>query len=69
MRLAGTVNHKSGRHARILEADFGLDPCPIQALVGDDASHICAVFVEELTQNLLWTGLHVVLSVTRSYSP
>jgi hypothetical protein len=35
MRLAGTVNYKSERHARILEADFSLAPYPVQALVGD----------------------------------
>src|ERR1039458_6292647 len=35
MRLAGTVNGKSGQHARILEADFQLAPYPLAALVGD----------------------------------
>jgi len=35
MRLAGTVNGKTGQHARILEADFQLAPYPIDALVGD----------------------------------
>ncbi len=35
MRLAGTVNGKTGRHARILEADFKLAPYPIEQLVGD----------------------------------
>jgi len=35
MRLAGTVNGKTGRHARILEADFQLPPYPVEALVGD----------------------------------
>ena len=35
MRLAGTVNSKSGRYARILEADFQRAPYPIAALVGD----------------------------------
>jgi len=34
-RLAGTVNGKSGRYARILEADFQLVPYPIEQLVGD----------------------------------
>ena len=34
-RLAGTRNNKSGRYARILEADFGLAPYPIEQLVGD----------------------------------
>jgi hypothetical protein len=35
MRLAGTVNGKSGRHARILEADFHLAAYPIAELIGD----------------------------------
>jgi hypothetical protein len=35
MRLAGTVNGKTGRHARILEADFRLAPYAIDELVGD----------------------------------
>jgi hypothetical protein len=35
MRLAGSVNGKTGQHARILEADFRLPPYPIAALVGD----------------------------------
>ncbi len=35
MRLAGTVNGKTGQHARILEADFQLPPYPVAALVGD----------------------------------
>jgi hypothetical protein len=35
MRLAGTVNGKTGQHARILEADFQLAPYPIAALVSD----------------------------------
>jgi len=35
MRLAGTVNGKTGCHARILEADFALAPYPIDELVGD----------------------------------
>ena len=35
MRLAGTLNSKSGRYARILEADFQLAPYPIEALIGD----------------------------------
>jgi hypothetical protein len=35
MRLAGTVNGKTGRHTRILEADFQLAPYPVAALVGD----------------------------------
>lgn len=35
MRLAGTVNHKTGRHAQILEADLALDSYAIDRLVGD----------------------------------
>ena len=35
LRLAGTVNHKTGRWARILETDFALAAYPIRALVGD----------------------------------
>ena len=35
MRLAGTVNGKTGRYARILEADFRLPAYPIDELVGD----------------------------------
>jgi hypothetical protein len=35
MRLGGSVNGKTGRPARILEADFKLEPYPIGALVGD----------------------------------
>jgi hypothetical protein len=35
MRLAGTVNGKTGAHARILEADFQLPAYPIAQLVGD----------------------------------
>jgi hypothetical protein len=35
MRLAGAVNYKSGRHGRILEADFALAPYPLGQLVGD----------------------------------
>jgi hypothetical protein len=35
MRLAGSVNGKTGEHARILEADFQLAPYPIAVLVGD----------------------------------
>jgi hypothetical protein len=34
MRLAGTVNYKTGRHARILQADFALAPYPVAQLVG-----------------------------------
>ena len=35
MRLAGTVNSKSGQHARIIDADFQLAPYSIEQLVGD----------------------------------
>jgi hypothetical protein len=35
MRLAGTVNGKTGAYARIVEADFELSPYPIAQLVGD----------------------------------
>lgn len=35
MRLAGTVNGKTGQHARILEADFQLPHYLISTLVGD----------------------------------
>jgi hypothetical protein len=35
MRLAGTVNGKTGAHARIVEADFELAPYPVKQLVGD----------------------------------
>jgi hypothetical protein len=35
MRLAGTINGKTGAHARILEADLALPPYPIEELVGE----------------------------------
>ena len=35
MRLAGTINYKSGRYARIMEADLALPPYRPEALVGD----------------------------------
>jgi hypothetical protein len=35
MRLAGSVNGKTGAHARILEADLELSAYPIRQLVGD----------------------------------
>jgi hypothetical protein len=35
MRLAGSVNGKTGMHARILEADLALPAYPIAQLVGD----------------------------------
>ena len=35
MRLAGSVNGKTGAHARILEADLALPAYPIRQLVGD----------------------------------
>ncbi len=34
MRLAGTVNGKTGAHARIIQADLRLPPYPITQLVG-----------------------------------
>jgi hypothetical protein len=42
MRVAGSVNGKTGAYARIVEADFALAPYPIAQLVGDlpdPASH------------------------------
>ena len=35
MRLAGTVNGKTGAHARIIELDLQLPPYPVAQLVGD----------------------------------
>jgi hypothetical protein len=35
LRLAGTVNHKSGRYARVMQADLALAPYDPAALVGD----------------------------------
>jgi hypothetical protein len=35
LRLAGTVNHKSGRYARVIQADMALAPYEPAALVGD----------------------------------
>jgi hypothetical protein len=35
MRLAGTVNHKTGQHARIVDADFALPTYAWAELVGD----------------------------------
>jgi hypothetical protein len=35
MRLAGTVNWKTGQHARVIEADFALPAYPLAELVGD----------------------------------
>jgi len=35
MRLAGSINGKTGAHARIVEADLELPPYPIGQLVGD----------------------------------
>ena len=37
MRLAGTVNYKTGQHARIVEADFALPAYALAELVGDAA--------------------------------
>jgi hypothetical protein len=34
MRLAGTVNWKTGQHARVVEADFALPAYPLAGLVG-----------------------------------
>jgi hypothetical protein len=34
MRLAGTVNYKSGQYARVVEADFALPAYPVAELVG-----------------------------------
>ena len=44
MRLAGSVNGKTGAHARILEADLALPAYPIRQLVGDlpDPAHVLA---------------------------
>ena len=35
MRLCGSPNHKRGEWARILQADFALEPYRVEALVGD----------------------------------
>jgi hypothetical protein len=35
MRLAGTVNYKSGAHARVIQADLALAPYSLRVLVGD----------------------------------
>ena len=35
MRLSGSVNGKTGEHARILEAELALTAYPIAQLVGD----------------------------------
>jgi hypothetical protein len=35
MRLAGTINGKTGAYARIVEADFALAAYPVKQLVGD----------------------------------
>jgi hypothetical protein len=35
MRLVGTINNKTGQHARILEADFALPSYDVRELVGD----------------------------------
>ncbi len=43
MRLAGTINGKTGAHARIIEADLQLPPYPIRHLVGDLADPATAV--------------------------
>jgi hypothetical protein len=43
LRLAGTINHKRGRYARILEADFALPAYQVRDLVGDlpDPESVC----------------------------
>ena len=35
MRLAGTINHKTGQYARVVDADFALPAYRIEELVGD----------------------------------
>jgi LAGLIDADG-like domain len=35
MRVAGTINYKTGQYARIVEADFQLPGYPLEELVGD----------------------------------
>jgi hypothetical protein len=35
MRLAGSINNKTGAYARIVEADLALLPYPVEQLVGD----------------------------------
>jgi hypothetical protein len=35
MRLAGTVNYKTGRYARIVDADLQLPGYPLEKLIGD----------------------------------
>jgi hypothetical protein len=35
MRLAGTINYKTGQYARIVEVDFRLPGYPLEELVGD----------------------------------
>ena len=37
MRLAGTVNYKTGQYARVVEADFALPAYALAELVGDAA--------------------------------
>jgi hypothetical protein len=43
MRLAGTVNGKTGAHARIIEADLHLPPYTIGQLVGDLPDPVAAI--------------------------
>jgi hypothetical protein len=43
MRLAGTINHKSGAWARIIQADLQLAPYALDDLVGDLPDPPCAV--------------------------
>ena len=35
MRLAGTINYKTGRYARLVQVDLSLVPYPVMELVGD----------------------------------
>ena len=35
MRLAGTINYKTGRYARLVQVDLSLAPYPVMELVGD----------------------------------
>ena len=43
MRLAGTINGKTGEHARILEADFQLPGYPLAQLVGELPDPVASV--------------------------
>ena len=50
MRLAGTVNGKTGAYARILEADFALPPYSVEQLVGDLPDPATPVAAESRTR-------------------